>query len=130
MRMLPVRYAPKSRPSTVMIGMSALRSACRTTTTRSPQSLRARRAHVVGAERVEHGRPRHAREEGDGAHPERERRQHQIAQTAEARGRQPVQRDGEQQDEQQADPVDGEADPEVGEREPEPVDRGHRDYAR
>src|SRR5215208_4754828 len=34
-RMLPVRYAPKSRPRTVITGMSALRSACLSVTIHS-----------------------------------------------------------------------------------------------
>ena len=45
--MLPVRYAPKSSPSTVMIGISALRSAWRTDDDALAQPLRARRAHEV-----------------------------------------------------------------------------------
>ena len=88
-----------------MTGMSALRSACRQRDGRLAQSLRARGAHEVGVQRVEHRRARHAREKRDRSHAERERGQHEKAQTAVARRRQPVQRDREQQDEQQSDPI-------------------------
>ena len=68
----------------MITGMSALRSACLRDDHPFVQSLRARRAHEVGAQRVEHRRARHAREEGDGAHAERERGKHEKAQTADS----------------------------------------------
>ena len=53
--------------------------------------------------------------------PSVERRKNEEAQAAVARRRQPSQRDGEQQNQQQPDPVHRERDPEVGEAEREPV---------
>ena len=106
----------------MITGMSALRSACLRGDDPFAESLRARGADEVGVERVEHRRARHAREKGDRAHAERERGQHEKTQAAVAGRRQPVQRDGEKQDEQQPDPVHRKRDSQVREPEREAID--------
>ena len=72
------------------------------------KTFRPRRAHKIGGQHVEHRAARHAREKRDRTRAERERGKHQKRNPAVPRRRQPLQCDGEQQDQEQTDPVDGE----------------------
>ena len=91
----------------VTSGIAAFLSAYLYVTTNGAQAGRARGAHVVLRQHLEHARARHARDAGHGEGAERGGRQHERAETVAAGGREPAEPDREHQDQQQAEPVYG-----------------------
>ena len=75
----PIRI-PISKPTTVTTGISAFRSACRETTSRALHALRARGAHVVLAQHLEHRRAHHPHHDREREDRDRDRRQDELAQ--------------------------------------------------
>ena len=92
--------------------MSALRSACFRIDAALRQALRARGAHVVGRQHLQHRAPRVAHQHGGDRVAEHERRHDRarrdwppvLERAHEARRRQPAERDREQQDQHDAEP--------------------------
>ena len=111
-------------------GSSAFRKACAEHDPALAQSLGARGADEVALQHLLHRGAGHARQERHRAHPERDRRQDQIREPARARRRQPAQVHGEDQDQEQADPVHRERHAEVGAERGEAVGPARRDARR
>ena len=74
----PTNSRPKLKAMNVADGISAVRSAWRRSAVRARQALGARRAHVVGAEHVEHRAALVAADDRDLHQDERQRRQHEV----------------------------------------------------
>ncbi len=85
------------------------------------QALQTRQLDVFAAHHLEHGGSRQPHVRGGEEPAERERGHDQVRHRAGARGRQPPEVDGEEQDHHEADPEGGEREPEQREDLPDPV---------
>ena len=79
-RMAPVNSTPTCSPITVTTGISALRNAWIAITRKRRQPLGAGGADVILAQHLQHGRPRHAGDDGERHGAEHDRRQDEMRQ--------------------------------------------------